>query len=134
MTQESTEPARKCANCGAELRPTDRFCGECGLPTFVEPTPKPQVETRSTLSAPTQTPKGTWAVITGIVFILLGLGACAFGSILLLIVPTLDLHRDTAAALQVTSGVCCIFPALLLAIAGGVVWYVWGRKKKEETA
>ena len=131
MTQESIEPVRKCANCGAELRPTDRFCGECGLPTFVEPTPKPEVAAKSALTAPTKAPKGTWAVITGIALIVLGLGACAFGSLVLLITPMLNMHRDTATALQATSGICCVLPALLLVIGGAVVWYAWGRKKEE---
>jgi hypothetical protein len=27
------------------------------------------------------------------------------------------------------TGLCCVLPAVLLMIAGGVVWYAWGRKK-----
>jgi len=131
MTQETPEPVQKCANCGAELRPGDRFCGECGLPTFVEPAPKAASEAKPALIAPSTTPRGTWAVVTGIVLILLGLGSCAFGSFILIITPMLDVYRETETALQVSSGICCMLPALLLVIAGAVVWYVWGRKKQE---
>lgn len=133
MTQETPEPVQKCANCGAELRPGDRYCGECGLPTFVEPAPQVAPEVKSALTAPTKTPKGTWAVVTGIVLILIGLGACAFGSLILIFTPMLEVHSDTGTALLVSSGICCMLPALLLIIAGAVVWYVWGRKKQEST-
>ncbi len=131
MTQESPEPVRKCANCGAELRPNDRFCGECGLPTFVEPAPETAPKLKSVLAESDKSAKGTWAIVTGIVLILIGLGACAFGSLVLLMVPLMEMPEETGTIVQATSGICCVLPALLLAIAGGVVWYVWGRKKDE---
>jgi F0F1-type ATP synthase assembly protein I len=35
---EEVTKVERCANCGAELRPNDRYCGECGLPAFVPAT------------------------------------------------------------------------------------------------
>jgi len=150
MTQETPEapaPIRRCANCGAELRPNDRFCGECGLPVYVapaqeakpvespaetSPTPPPTTPTVPATLPPPLPPKtssGTWAVVVGVVLLLIGLASCAIGALVIAFMPSIESDPDIITTFQTGSGLCCILPALLLIVAGGVVWYVWGRKK-----
>jgi len=151
MTQETPQPPatfQRCANCGAELRPNDRFCGECGLPVYVSPgqeakpvgapqetspAPPPTTATVPATPPPPVPPKprdGTWAVVVGVVLILIGLASCALGAIAIALAPEIWLDDPNfISTFQAGSGLCCILPAVLLAIAGGVVWYVWGRKK-----
>ena len=147
MTQETPEapaPVRRCANCGAELRPNDRFCGECGLPVYVapaqeakpvesppetSPTPPPTTPTVPAAPPPPKTSSGTWAVVVGVVLLLIGLASCAIGALVIAFMPQIEPDPDIVSFVQAVSGFCCVLPALLLAVAGGVVWYVWGRKK-----
>lgn len=139
MTEESPQPVRRCANCGAELRPTDRYCGECGLPTFVPPpapptppeaAPQPVPPSAAEPKRPTtgETDNRTWAIVTGIIFILIGGVACALGALVMLGASWLATDTDSTW-LVAASGLCCVLPSLVLIIGGGIVWYVWGRKK-----
>lgn len=125
MTQESPEPARRCANCGAELRPTDRYCGECGLPTFV--TPPAQAPT-AVPAADAGSDSRTWAIVAGILLLLIGAVACIVGLLVMLSASWIAADTD-GGWIVAASGLCCVLPALVLMIGGGVVWYVWGRKK-----
>lgn len=140
MTEETPEPIRRCANCGAELRPTDRYCGECGLPTFVPPPTPPTAPAETPAApppgAPQQPPRPvtgesdnrTWAIVTGIVLILIGAVACMLGALVMVGASLMATDTDTGW-LVAAGGLCCVLPALVLMIGGGVVWYVWGRKK-----
>lgn len=140
------EPIQKCANCGAELRLNDRYCGECGLPTFVPARTEPAKKEPVLLGAPTaasaptppvapaappppaKSDNRTWAVVTGVILLLIGAAACAIGTIIMLSVSWFAVDVDAPYWLGGT-GLCCVLPAVLLMIAGGVVWYAWGRKK-----
>lgn len=136
MTEEAPQPIRRCANCGAELRPTDRYCGECGLPTFVPPPTPPTAPAETPATAPQQPSRvatgasdnRTWAVVTGIILILIGAAACLIGALVMLGASWLGTETDTGW-LVAAGGLCCVLPALVLMIGGGIVWYVWGRKK-----
>jgi len=139
MTEEGPEPIRRCANCGAELRPTDRYCGECGLPTFVQP-PTPPAAPEAAPAAlpsapkePARAPAGpsdnrTWAIVAGVILLLIGAVACSVGALLMLGASWIATDTDPGWIVA-TGGLCCVLPALAMMIAGGVVWYVWGRKK-----
>lgn len=140
---QAPEPVQKCANCGAELRLNDRYCGECGLPTFVparaeaaKAAPPPPEKPQAALPppappapvAPAKSDNRTWAVVTGVILLLVGAAACALGTVAMLSVSWFSVDSDAPYLLGGT-GLCCVLPAVLLMIAGGVVWYVWGRKK-----
>jgi ribosomal protein L32 len=146
MTQEVPEPIQKCANCGAELRPNDRYCGECGLPAFVPASaeaPKGEpvslataAASREPASAPATLPPAqksdnrTWAVVTGVILLLIGAASCALGSLVMISASWFVSGTDVDPGWLVSgTGLCCVLPAVLLMIAGGAVWYVWGRKK-----
>ncbi|MDH7489360.1 MAG: zinc ribbon domain-containing protein [Anaerolineae bacterium] len=140
MTEEAPQPLRRCANCGAELRPTDRYCGECGLPTFVPPpTPPaapegaPAVQPPSAPQEPGRPATGpsenrTWAIVAGVILILIGAVACILGTLVMLGASWMSTDTDSGWIVA-AGGLCCVLPALVLMIGGGIVWYVWGRKK-----
>ncbi len=138
MTEEAPQPVRRCANCGAELRPTDRYCGECGLPTFVSPPaqPTPSAETPAVPPKPAEAPppapgpsdNRTWAIVTGIILILVGAVSCGVGALVMLGASLMATDTDSGW-ITATAGLCCVLPALVLMIGGGIIWYVWGRKK-----
>jgi hypothetical protein len=136
MAEETPESVRRCANCGAELRPNDRYCGECGLPTFVSTspakTPSPSSSPQEPAPAPSQPARpgggGAWAIIVGVLLILIGLGGCALGSLVLLVAPVAGTGSESGFV-EAASGLCCVLPALALAAAGGFIWYRWGRSR-----
>ncbi len=135
MTEETPEPIRRCANCGAELRPTDRYCGECGLPTFIPAPPAEAPAAAAPAAAPAPAPapaaesdNRTWAIVAGILLLLIGAVACIVGALLMLGASWIATDTD-ADWIVAASGLCCVLPALVLMIGGGLVWYVWGRKK-----
>lgn len=133
MTEEAPEPIRRCANCGAELRPTDRYCGECGLPTFVPAPPAAAPAPAAPAPAPgpataAESDNRTWAIVAGILLLLIGAVACIAGVLLMLGASWIAADTD-AGWIVAASGLCCVLPALVLMIGGAVVWYVWGRKK-----
>lgn len=131
MTEEGPEPIRRCANCGAELRPTDRYCGECGLPTFVTPSAEAPTPAAAPAAVPAATPESdnrAWAIVASILLLLIGAVACVVGALLMFGASWIAADTDSGW-IAVASGLCCVLPALAMMIGGGIVWYVWGRKK-----
>jgi pyruvate/2-oxoglutarate dehydrogenase complex dihydrolipoamide acyltransferase (E2) component len=146
---ELPEPVQKCANCGADLRPTDRYCGGCGLPAFVPakaevttPAPEPKPETPAPAAA-TVPPVATaapppaqksdnrvWAIVAGVILLLVGVASCGIGVIAMATASWFATDAGIDPSMWTAgSGLCCVLPSVLLMIAGAVVWYAWGRKK-----
>jgi len=145
VASEAPEPVQKCANCGSDLRPTDRYCGGCGLPAFVparaeppatEPAPTPEALAPVPPVAPVAPPPAqksdnrVWAIVAGVILLLIGAAACAIGVIVMATASWFVAGTDVDPSLLTGGGgLCCVLPSVLLMIAGAVVWYVWGRKK-----
>lgn len=146
---EVPEPVQKCANCGADLRPTDRYCGGCGLPAFVPaqaevtaPPPEPAPETPAPAAAPVppaatvapppaqKSDNRVWAIVAGVILLLVGVASCGIGVIAMATASWFATDTGIDPTMWTAgSGLCCVLPAVLLMVAGVVVWYVWGRKK-----
>ena len=146
---ELPEPVQKCANCGADLRPTDRYCGGCGLPAFVPakaevttpaPEPKPETPAPAAATVPPVAPAApppaqksdnrVWAIVAGVILLLVGVASCGIGVIAMATASWFATDAGIDPSMWTAgSGLCCVLPSVLLMIAGAVVWYAWGRKK-----
>jgi hypothetical protein len=142
---EIPEPVQKCANCGADLRPTDRYCGGCGLPAFVPakaevtapapaPEPVPAAAPKppaTTVASPAQKADNrVWAIVAGVILLLVGVASCGIGVIAMATASWFATDTGIDPSMWTAgSGLCCVLPSVLLMIAGAVVWYAWGRKK-----
>lgn len=123
----------KCPACGTEIAPGDVFCGNCGKmvlpeesvaapsPPLVPPAPSAD-RTRKAMTI------GITLVIVGVVLCLAGLGVGVAGALL---GQGDELSLAESASVSV---LCCVtplaLPGVVIAVVGGVVWFVWGREKK----
>jgi len=122
----------KCPECGAEVAPGDVFCGNCGKMVLAEesavPSPPPP-------SPPTASPadRARKAMTISIILVSVGAVLCLAGLIASVVVTAMPSEEYSLAESALVSAICCLapfaLPGTILAIIGGVVWFVWGRDK-----
>lgn len=128
----------KCPECGAEIAPGDLFCGNCGKMVLPEeaaipsPTPSPAPP-----PAPSPADRRRKAMTTGIILVVVGIVLCLAGLGLGVAFTFAGQGDDLSLAESASvSAICCLtpfaLPGVIMAVIGGVVWFVWGREKKEE--
>ncbi|MCR4408173.1 MAG: zinc ribbon domain-containing protein [Anaerolineae bacterium] len=122
----------KCPNCGAEIAPGDVFCGNCGKMVLPEestaPPPPPPVP------PPPPADRTRKAMTIGIILVIAGVVLCLAGVGIGAVVAFAGQGEDLSLAESVTGSVlCCMtplaLPGVIMAVIGGVVWFVWGRSK-----
>jgi len=117
----------KCPECGAEVAPGDVFCGNCGKMVLPgeSTVPSPPSPPPSPPTPPTASPadRARKAMTISIILVSVGAVLCLAGLVASVVVTAMPLG----------SAICCLapfaLPGIILAIIGGVVWFVWGRDK-----
>ena len=125
----------KCPKCGAEIAPGDVFCGNCGSMALAEE----EAAIPSPPAPPAVPPadRARRAVTISIILVIVGVVLCLAGLGLGVAFAFLGQGDELSLAESaLSSAICCLtpfaLPGIILTAIGGVVWFVWGRKKKEE--
>lgn len=123
----------KCPECGTEVAPGDVFCGNCGSMVLPEESAAPSPPLLP--PAPSPADRSRKAMTVSIILVIVGIVLCLAGLVLGVAFTFAGQSDELSLAESASvSAICCLptfaLPGIIMAIIGGVVWFVWGRAKE----